>query len=123
MADVTVGDNALHYADNLLTATGTFRSSGTDGYVELSDGILNGGEEEQQASILLRSDMTIESDVSISMNAVNSISLVSGDTVTLSAQSIHISGELSVDNSFSGTFMTQDNKTVTVTNGIITSIL
>lgn len=124
LADVKIGDDALLYDNDLLVAKGAFYSYGTDNYIALSEGSLIGGEgSTQQATLLLQSDTTIDADNSVSINASTSVSLSSDGGIVLSAPTIQLSGTLSIDNTFSGTFATQDGLTVTVTNGIITSIL
>lgn len=108
LSEVKIGSsNNLLYDGSELTASGTFISESSSGYIALQDGKLSGGEDEsEQAFLTLKGITTMEADTSI----------------TFSAPTIQINGSLSVGNGISGTFRTSDNKTVTVTNGIITSI-
>lgn len=110
LSDVRIGsDGALLYNGTALTATGTFTSESSNGqFVSLQNGQIVGGEDaSQQAEIALAGSTSITAD----------------NSITLSAPTISISGDLSIENGASGTFRTSDNKTVTVVDGVIVSIV
>lgn len=108
LANFVIGNQTLVYDGSSLFATGNFRSEDEDGnYVEIFDGVLSGGYDKSvQSKIILKSASVFSSDTSIE----------------LSSPTITLSGEVQIDNTFSGTFSTTDNKTVTVSNGIIISV-
>lgn len=108
LANVSIGlNNDLYFDGTVLKATGEFTSNTSNISLSLKNACLIGEEDSTElATLSLKSDSVFSSS----------------DSIEFLSPIIQISGQLLIDGTFSGAFQTQDNKTVTVSNGIIISV-
>jgi len=93
--------------DTTINPAGTMSLSVQDGYTALMD--------------LVASSGTFNGNVYITNLGNNKTTII--ETPTTINDNLSVNGSLNVSTGATGTFVSQDNKTVTVTNGIITSIV